>query len=91
VHPDELKSKDSASVVITLLDGRTLRHDVEHNKGTPGNPMSDEELEAKFLEAATPVIGPGGARRIADLCWTLEEQDDVIELMTLAAKAEHRE
>ena len=85
VHHDPDQDKDSAAVVITLVDGRTFRHEVEHNKGTPGNPMDDAELEAKFLDCAAPVVGAGVAQRIAALCWSLDEQEDVTDLMVLTA------
>ncbi len=41
VHP--------AEVAVTLNDGRTLRHRVDHARGTPAMPLDAEELEAKFL------------------------------------------
>ena len=39
----------SAEVAVTLTDGRTLRHRVDHPRGTPALPLDAEELEAKFL------------------------------------------
>ena len=41
VHP--------AEVVVTVKDGQTLRHRVDHARGTPAMPLDAEELEAKFL------------------------------------------
>ncbi|MXZ91942.1 MAG: MmgE/PrpD family protein [Chloroflexi bacterium] len=41
VHP--------AEVAVTLNDGQTLRHRVDHARGTPAMPLDAEELEAKFL------------------------------------------
>ena len=41
VHP--------AEVVVTLNDGKSLRHRVDHARGTPAMPLDAEELEAKFL------------------------------------------
>ena len=38
-----------AEVVVTLNDGQTLRHRVDHARGTPAMPLDAEELEAKFL------------------------------------------
>ena len=38
-----------AEVVVNLNDGRTLRHRVDHPRGTPAMPLDPEELEAKFL------------------------------------------
>ncbi len=38
-----------AEVAITLTDGRTLRHRIDHPRGSPAMPLDSEELDAKFL------------------------------------------
>ena len=38
-----------AEVAITLNDGRTLRHRIDHPRGSPAMPLDAEELDAKFL------------------------------------------
>ncbi len=38
-----------AEVAITLNDGRTLRHRIDHPRGSPSMPLDPEELDAKFL------------------------------------------
>lgn len=40
---------DPAEAAVTLTDGRTLRHRVDHPRGAPAMPPDDDELEAKFL------------------------------------------
>ena len=42
-------SRDPAEAAITLNDGRTLRHRVDHPRGAPAMPPDDDDLEAKFL------------------------------------------
>ena len=42
-------SRDPAEAAVTLHDGRTLRHRVDHPHGAPAVPPDDDELEAKFL------------------------------------------
>jgi len=76
--------KDSASVELELADGRRVRRTVSHNKGTPDKPMTDAEIEAKFTDLAAPRIGSDAARRLAELCWRLEECPDLSELAGLA-------
>jgi 2-methylcitrate dehydratase PrpD len=73
---DDSLPKDAASVALTLTDGRRLTCDVMHNKGTPGKPMSDSEMEAKFLDLAEPLIGAAAAREVAAKCWRAEDLDD---------------
>jgi 2-methylcitrate dehydratase PrpD len=77
VHTDAAQRKDSARVVVTPRDGRTLERHVDHNLGTPDNPMTDEQLEAKFVGLAAPVLGMPRASQIAATCWRLLELPDI--------------
>ncbi|MGH2775732.1 MAG: MmgE/PrpD family protein [Actinomycetota bacterium] len=74
---DEALPKDAATVTIKIADGRALSKTISHNKGTPSRPMSDDEIEAKFLDLAAERVGDEIARRVAEICWNLEHQDDV--------------
>jgi 2-methylcitrate dehydratase PrpD len=85
VHTDPEQTKDSALVVLSLRDGRTLSRHVAHNLGTPDNPMSDRQLEDKFLALASPVLGPACADRLAGMCWRILELDDIRALVELTA------
>ena len=67
----------AARIVIQTRDGRRGEHLQPTRKGDPDLPLSDRELEQKFLELATPVEGDAAARaRIARL-WTLERSPSV--------------
>jgi 2-methylcitrate dehydratase PrpD len=87
VHSDEEQNKDSALVVLSLRDGRTLQRHVAHNLGTPDNPMTDQQLEEKLLALAAPVLGQAGAERLASTCWGFLELDDVSTVVELTAPA----
>ena len=63
VHTDPEQHKDSARVVLTLRDGRTLERNVTHNLGTPDNPMTDRAARGQ-------VPGLGLARPRPGLCAT---------------------
>jgi 2-methylcitrate dehydratase PrpD len=84
---DEALPKDAATVIMTLADGRSFSRTVSHNKGTPGHPMSDEEIEAKFMELAEERVGDEAARRVAEKCWDLEHQGDVGAIVKLCEGA----
>lgn len=86
VVDDEL-AKDAASVTMTLRDGTRLSRSVAHNKGTPGNPMSDAEVGSKFLALAAPALGDAPARDVLADCWRLERLDDVGDLARRCAGA----
>lgn len=87
VHPEaEAAGYDKMTTIIDLqlTDGRTLSARADFAKGSPTNPMSDAELEAKFLEcAAWGGLPPDRARRAADLIWDLQDLADVRELTRL--------
>jgi 2-methylcitrate dehydratase PrpD len=72
--------KDSALVKLRLRDGRVLLQVSDHNRGTPDNPMSDDELTEKFLDLASAVLSPARAREVASLAWRFEQLADVREL-----------
>lgn len=77
VHTDAAQTKDSARVVLSLRDGRRLEREIAHNLGTPDNPMSDRQLEDKFLALASGVVGQPGAERAAATCWNLLGLEDI--------------
>ena len=71
----------AARVEITTHDGRQLVWLQPDRKGDPELPLSDSELEHKFLELATPVIGAGPATRLLQNIWALDQAGDLAGLM----------
>ena len=53
-----------ARVAIDLIDGRRFERWIAHPKGDPKNPLSWDELIAKFRSLAEPVIGETRATEI---------------------------
>jgi 2-methylcitrate dehydratase PrpD len=77
VVPDPELSKGypgqrAAQVEIETKDGRKLAHFQPTRKGDPEMPLTDEELNDKFLELATPVIGTADARSLLEQLWRTE-------------------
>ena len=68
-------------------DGRTLTKRVQFSRGHPRNPMSDDELGAKFLGSVAPVLGEKRAKELIDRIWNIEDLDDVGKLMAMTCKA----
>lgn len=54
----------AARVEIETTDGRRLAHFQETRKGDPELPLSDAELDGKYLELVTPVVGETAARAL---------------------------
>lgn len=67
----------AAHLEIELADGRTLSHFQATRKGDPELPLSDEEIEDKFLELAAPVVGEPRARALLAELWRLETAESL--------------
>jgi 2-methylcitrate dehydratase PrpD len=68
----QFPNRRAALVEIETTDGERLRHLQPTRKGDPEAPLSDAELDAKFFELATPVIGAGAAAALRDEIATLD-------------------
>lgn len=62
----------SARVRVALADGRVLEHFSPYRKGDPEAPLSDAEIDAKFLELVAPVLGAAAADRLLGQLWRLD-------------------
>lgn len=76
---------DAAVVTVTLADGTQHVGRVEHGIGSAARPMSDADLERKFLGQAEPVIGAARARALAARNWEVETLADAGDLARAAA------
>jgi 2-methylcitrate dehydratase PrpD len=64
----------AARVAIIARDGRRDEHLQPTRKGDPEMPLSDAELEAKYLELVSPVLGDERARQLLARLWRLEQE-----------------
>ena len=64
----------AARVAIEARDGRHEEFLQPTRKGDPDAPLSDEELDSKFLEPASPVLGEERARTLLARLWRLEHE-----------------
>ena len=70
-------------IELLTVDGRTLNVRVDHGRGTPGNPVTRDELVAKFRRAATTRLPGATADRVLDLLLNLETVANVREITAL--------
>ncbi|PLP98479.1 MmgE/PrpD family protein [Cupriavidus pauculus] len=63
---------EQVDMTITLKDGRKLQKYIQHAIGSLEVPMSDKQLEAKFLSLADGVIPAAQARKLLETCWGVE-------------------
>jgi 2-methylcitrate dehydratase PrpD len=64
----------AARVVIETKGGRREEVLQPTRKGDPELPLTDAELEEKYLELAVPVIGQSKAASLLQRLWTLDSQ-----------------
>jgi 2-methylcitrate dehydratase PrpD len=70
-------------VEIDMADGRRLRHHAKGVRGTPENPMTDAEIEAKALDLVAPIIGQARGEGLVEALGDLENIRSVRELRPL--------
>ncbi len=64
-------------VRVTLADGSTLQRDFPYQKGGPENPMSEDEVRAKFRLNALLALGADAADALESAILDFENQDDL--------------
>jgi 2-methylcitrate dehydratase PrpD len=87
VHPEQTTREclptRFSEVTITLKDGRTLSKRVAQAKGQPRNPLTADELEAKFRDCAARVLPPERVVSVLSAVRSLETVPDVGEVARL--------
>jgi 2-methylcitrate dehydratase PrpD len=67
-----------ARVRVTLANGRSLVSEPARARGNPENPLSDDELRAKYRELATPVLGTERTAQIERAVGALDADDNAL-------------
>jgi 2-methylcitrate dehydratase PrpD len=67
-------ARRAARVAITARGGRREEFLQPTRKGDPDMPLTDGELDQKFLELAAPVLGDAPARKLLARLWRLETE-----------------
>ncbi len=87
--PDEKRAEEKgtffAPIVMKLKDGREYRHQVDVCKGHPKNPLTHEEVVAKYRNNAGLVLSQQQIARSIELIEHLDAAKDVRELMDILA------
>jgi 2-methylcitrate dehydratase PrpD len=82
---DDTIAPDGAEVTARLQDGRSLVSRIEHCVGSASRPMTDSDLERKFVGLAEAVIGPQRTREVIGMSWGVQRLADVGALARAAA------
>jgi 2-methylcitrate dehydratase PrpD len=92
VRPDPAIKGNNCAVEIEMADGKKFASFCEHPRGSFENPLTREQIEAKFRTYAKGVITDAHAEEVIATVSRLEELSSVRRLMDLlrgsAAKAQ---
>ena len=72
-----------ARVTITNNEGQSFTAQVDNAKGSPLNPMSDEEIISKFRANAGAVLSVDQQDKVIDLTWRFDELEEISSFMVL--------
>jgi 2-methylcitrate dehydratase PrpD len=74
---------DGCALEVVYTDGTTDAIVIPNFRGTPGNPMTDDELSSVFRISAKGILPPGRIDAILDAAWALEKAPDIRQLVSL--------
>ena len=85
VTTDSAVRSDEIFMTLKTKGGRTLEKHVEHAVGSLERPMSNSDLEDKFLNLAVGVLPKSQATKLLEMCWNLEALPDISALANAGA------
>jgi 2-methylcitrate dehydratase len=62
---------------VTTTSGQHVSASVTHPRGHFRNPMSDQEVEAKFRRLAADAMSPAQMDRVLALLWSFEDAENL--------------
>mgnify|MGYP003629651068 FL=1 len=77
----------SAKVEVETTDGRVVSHYAPTRKGDPDAPLSDMELEDKYRDLASAVLGADGAESLLAAIWSIDDMGNARDLVAAPAQA----
>ena len=84
VVPDgTLTHYHQARVRVELADGSVLEQDGGAPRGTPDNPLSDDDVRAKFMRLAAPALGTPAAENLRSTIEGISNAPDTHRLFAL--------
>jgi len=73
-HDIRHKTFDGASLIVEYEDGSTDEINIPAFRGTPANPMTDDELAELFATYASPLLPAGRSEAIIQAVWSLDRE-----------------
>jgi 2-methylcitrate dehydratase PrpD len=83
MNSDESLPAGMAVLTVDLTDGRTITERIPHATGSPGNPLSDAQVQEKFKALAAEVLPGERVEQATRALWEIDRTADVGELLPL--------
>jgi 2-methylcitrate dehydratase PrpD len=78
---------EATAVDILTKDGKLHRASVDSARGSARRPLSDAELEEKFLTLAAALRSKNELRRLVEAIWEFDRAQDASSILALARPA----
>lgn len=78
---DNAITEDQSHIEVELADGRKIIRFIEQSLGNLQRPLTDRQLEEKLRDQAVPVLGAAQVEGLIQLCWKVDDLEDVGELV----------
>src|SRR6185503_6399940 len=87
---DPTITEDQAHIEVELTDGRRVNKFVEQSLGNIHRPLTDAQLDEKFRDQAVLVLPASDVETLIQLCWKIDQLDDVRDVVMAAVPAAAR-
>jgi aconitate decarboxylase len=83
VSTDAKLRDDEAQLRVIFQDGGHQDEHVDHAKGSLEKPMTEQDLERKFIDQSELIMGLEKCQKIMKACWAIDEIEDISTLLEL--------
>lgn len=80
VTTDKSVHEDEVTFTVKTKDGKTIKKYIEHAIGSVHKPLSNEQLNVKFINQSSLVIGEARTKALLDLSWNVKNVTRATEL-----------
>jgi 2-methylcitrate dehydratase PrpD len=84
---DDSMSIDAAKVTLHFMDKLSVTVSIEMARGSTGRPLTDQDIEQKFMELSTRAQTGSSQKKLIRSVWDIETLDNAGALMALARQA----
>ena len=84
---DSSITEDQANIEVELANGKTISRFVAASLGNLSRPMTDRQLDDKFRDQAVLSLPAGQVEKLIELCWKIDDLEDISELVNVAVPA----